>query len=225
MSLLEGIPRPILQMSAISVRDFWGDESFRWGPRSLDGSVNVVGTPLGAIGSPFPADIEIREADLFIEVVAHELTHVIDAVAVTGNADWAATRAALIARAGEEPMNYLRSMIPRGFFVDAPQEFMASIANQWFTDSEHVVRLGRARFDAGVQEPIQQALFFADVMAVGGDESAFFRHSTGQRATSHAVPVGRNDDGFIVRLELTDSIYDFERDDDGMVTSITVTAR
>ena len=38
---------------------------------------------------------------------------------------------------------------PDGFFADNPQEFFASIANQWFCDSAKTVELGAVRFAAG----------------------------------------------------------------------------
>ena len=68
-------------------------------------------------------------------------------------------------------LNYLRGMFEDGFFQQYPQEFFASISNQWFTDSRKTIIPGLARFDHGYTDPINQALFFADVYSCGMNQT------------------------------------------------------
>ncbi|MCS1409560.1 MAG: hypothetical protein M2R45_02744 [Verrucomicrobia subdivision 3 bacterium] len=78
-----------------------------------------------------------------------------------------ARKTALNQAAGNEPMNYLRSM----FQV----EFFASIANEWFAGSFNTFSLGFTRFDRGYYELLNQSVFFADLYSWDGNETYFYQ--------------------------------------------------
>lgn len=132
---------------------------------------------------PFPDDAPDAglTVDLFYGATGHELGHQIsqfvghrwhgepgpaadspDYPVDRGYSDW---QWRLIQEAGCESTNYLRSMFPPCFFRDAPQEFLASISNQWFTCSECVLRLALARWDRGIPHPLNQAVMMLAAMS------------------------------------------------------------
>jgi len=119
-------------------------------------------------------------------------------------------------------MNYLRSMFEDGFFTQYPQEFFASIANQWFSDSRHALDLGVVRFHNGYREPMNQALFFTEVYSQGGNTTRFYTLDTEGRITVTIVPVTRDTYGHINGLTADGATYAFELDSAGNVTSILV---
>ncbi len=45
-------------------------------------------------------------------------------------------------------MNYLRSMLPDGFFETNPQEFIASISNQYIANTDLTLTVALKRFDS-----------------------------------------------------------------------------
>jgi hypothetical protein len=128
----------------------------------------------------------------------------------------------LIQDAGEEPLNYLRSMFEPGFFARNPQEFFASLSNQWFTDSEKTILLGLRRFDSGRRHPINQALFFADVYSRGTENTVFFQTDTKANIRHRMVPLHRDGKGRIQRILLGGGWHRFELDENGRVVSYRV---
>ena len=114
--------------------------------------------------NPFPVDAPQQiSTSSFYAVAAHELGHNVDAWAYRAR-DGAAWKDRLVADAGCEPMQYLRSMLPSCYFRDAPQELVASIFNQWMACSECVFALALSRWDAGYDEPINQAIYLLWLM-------------------------------------------------------------
>ena len=213
---LAAMPSAYANRTMLMVMEHWRGN--RVVPHSLDGGVNIFGVGVGAQpGQPFPADFGGPMSDTFTEVLAHEWIHIVAAIDVEGDATWAARVPFLIDRAGRDRENYLRSMIPDGYFVENPQEFLASIGNQWFTDSEHTLRLGRARYLAGRPEPLHQALFFADIMAQGGDETRFYRHDLSGVIEMDPIDLERDTLGFIAAIAVGDSVHHFRRDAEGLV--------
>lgn len=183
--------------------------------------VNVFNTAVGASSeNPFPSDSTARPCDLFSSVAAHEVMHAIDATWITPNAAFDARRDALLADAGNDSMNYLRSMFTAGFFATNPQEFMASIANQWVSEGYLVMRLGRTRFAAGRRQPIEQALFMADVFA-NGATTTFFRGSATAGPVARTVQLTRDGAGRIIALRDGTTTFQFAYGADGHVSSVT----
>jgi hypothetical protein len=141
---------------------------------------------------------------------------------VAGNPVLSARKTELLRRAGLDDLNYLRSMVGGLFFQQNPQEFVASTANQRFTDSIRTLDLGVTRFRAGRSEPLNQVLFFAEVYSRGGDRSRMFRTDTAGRLDSFDIPLGRDDKGYINRLLIDHVTYAFVRDDAGNVVAVDV---
>ena len=169
------VPSELHNLRAISVADFLGNPRISIPLDGQNRGVNIFGTRIGGYAeNSFPGDVPPGIVDGFAIVVAHEVNHSVDAVGISRNAALSQRRAALIAAAGRDPLNYLRSMIAEGFFADNPQEFFASIANQWFTDSAKTFQLGLERFYGGRHDPINQAVFFADVYSLGGNSTWFY---------------------------------------------------
>jgi hypothetical protein len=115
-------------------------------------------------------------------------------------------------------------MFPDCTFVSAPQEFFASISNQWFADSEKTVELGLVRFDAGYLDPINQALFFAEVYSLGGDSTFSYHITPAGNISRQTVPLSRDEHGHINELVMGGLRYSFERDEAGNVVAYGVTA-
>jgi hypothetical protein len=218
---LDLIPSGLHNLRFISVTELLGTPSIEI-PLAGDNSVgwvNIFGVRISdAIENSFPDDVSAGLIPTFCACAAHEVNHIVDAFAVGGNPGLCVRKTALIQSAGRDHLNYLRSMLADGFFADAPQEFFASIANEWFTDSEKTLKLGLVRFDQGRLEPINQAIFFAEVYSRGGDATYFYITSPQGVVTRQAVPVDRDQMGRITALSVGSERYVFTLDHDGNVT-------
>lgn len=220
VTLLERIPETLHNLRSISVVDYLGRPRIPIPLTGQPGGVNIFGYRVGQFReNSFPPDVPPAYVDVFAVVAAHEANHVVDAYTIDSEPRFSERRARLIADAGRDRMNYLRSMLPDGFFVDNPQEFFASIANQWFTDAQHTVRLGLARFDGGWCDPINQALFIAEVYSTGSSDAWFYQTDTEARVLAELVPIHRNGAGYIDGLLLDDGWVSFQIDSDGRVVA------
>jgi hypothetical protein len=169
------------------------------------------------LDNQFPADFEPAAVPGFCAVLQHELNHTVDAFVVSGTPPRSLRRDQLIARAGSDTQQYLRSMLEPGYFVTHPQEFFASIANAYFSDSFHLLTLALKRFESGYREPLNQFLFFADVYSRGRDAVPFFVQDAECEFALHLIPIGRDARGRIERMELPDSKLRFALDEEGYV--------
>jgi hypothetical protein len=199
------IPPDLHQTRHISVHDLLGN----WVDGRVDvplaGSpgVNVFAFAVGPhAGNEFPSDVDATPSQTFCGVLQHEINHMVDAHAVSGVPSRLRRRDQLIAQAGSDPMQYLRSMFEPGFFVASPQEFFASISNEYFTDSFQTLLLAVKRFETGWREPLNQFLFFAEVYSRGRDSTTFVVQNADCEYGLHAVPLGRDKRGRIDRFEL-----------------------
>jgi len=127
----------------------------------------------GRYEDPFPTDApEHAAASVFYSVIAHELGHMVSLWARVHRGGWEFD---LVAEAGCEPRHYLRSMFRPCFFRDAPQEFTASLINQWLTCSTCTIRLALSRWDRGIRQPMDQVVYllwlFGGTPAEGPDRS------------------------------------------------------
>ena len=224
---LGSIPPELHNMASITVDEFLGNttthQSQGLHPTRPYGGVNIFGLDVGFIsGNEFPPDAPPGLTDIFSIVLAHEVNHVVDAFAVAGSPVLANRRQSLLSAAGHDAHNYLRSMFDNDFFQVFPQEFIASIANEWFADSSKTVELGLARFDAGRPQPLNQALFFAEIYSLGGDVTWFFEIDTSGNVTRRSVPLQRDGEGRINGLSVNNLRYFFELDSDGNVIGYSI---
>jgi len=218
------IPPELHDLRAVTARDFLGEPGLAVPLEGGGHTVNIFGLPIGAAPeNSFPPDVPPGETDVFSIVAVHEANHVVDAFGVERNDALRTRRDRLIAEAGTDAGNYLRSMFPDGFFTDAPQEFFASISNQWFTDSAKTIRLGLECFDDGRPDPINQALFFADVYSRGGDTTLLYTLDPQGNLARTEAPLERSPGGLIRAITVGFHCYDFELDPEGRVTAYTRT--
>jgi hypothetical protein len=223
------VPRDLHNLRAISVNDFLGSTTPDLSLVGRPGQVNVFGFPVGTVTeNPFPTDVGARTSEVFSIVVAHELNHVVDAYAINNNYNLKARKEALIAAAGPNALHYLRGgagleYLSNGFFTSNPQEFFASIANQWFTDSEQVMELGRVRFTNGIPHPMNQALFFADVYARGQNQTLFYKQSAAGTFGVQTQILARTSTGSIKVLSSAATTWFFGYDAVGGVTNVVKT--
>jgi hypothetical protein len=220
---LKQIPAKLHDLHTISVVDYLGSllpstpTIDLWGK---DDGINIFGIRVGASNeNGFPNDVAPKYSDVFTLVLAHEVNHVVDAFYVNNDPALKTPKDALISRAGTNHLNYLRSMFQDGFFTNAPQEFFASIANQWFADSEHTLKLALVKFDKGTSEPLNQFLFYADVYALKGNFTQFYTLDTLGSIEKHSVPVLRDKAGRIYEMVYGSTLYKFTLDQNGYVLS------
>jgi len=203
-NLLDVIPPDLHETTHISQHDSLGNVVNGRAEVQLEGSpgVNIFALEIGRHrGDQFPEDAEPGVVSAFCSVLQHELNHRVDSVTIQTNPDLLARRGALIEQAeGRDPRAYLRSMIEPGYFARHPQEFFASIANQYLSDTPKTLLLALERVEAGWPQPLNQLLFFADVYSQGGTTTLFFEQDEECRYTVYAVPVGRDEQGRIDRL-------------------------
>lgn len=175
-SLFSAVPLELYQLPAISVMDMvWSTAPTGLPANFGPATINIFGQEIGkGSNNPFPSEVPAAASDIFMSTVAHELNHVVDSFYIAAQPEIKTRRDALIQQAGSSHTNYLRSTLPDGFFVASPQEFFASISNQYFTDTERTFQLGVERLKTGNSHPIEQFLFFADVYARGGEGTIGF---------------------------------------------------
>ncbi|UCG88379.1 MAG: hypothetical protein JSW71_07505, partial [Gemmatimonadota bacterium] len=221
------VPTALHNTVTITINDYLGNcapfQAQIYFPRRPYGGVNVAGLDIGWFSeNSFPEDVPPGRVDLYCIIVAHEINHVVDAYSIEPDPVLGARKTALIAAAGCPHMNYLRSMFPDCTFVNAPQEFFASVSNQWFTNSERTVELGLVRFDAGYLDPINQALFFAEVYSLGGDSTFSYRTTPAGDISRETIPLGRDENGHTNELVIDGLRYSFTLDEAGNVVAYDV---
>jgi PKD repeat protein len=222
-NFLNHIPRELHNLGSITVKDFMEvpDKRHLW--FVTKSSVNIFGFRVGEYaGNDFPDDVAPKYSDSFSIVLAHEVNHVADAYFVSKNDNYQKRKETLLTRAGNESMNYLRSMFGNDFFTTFPQEFFASISNQWFSDSFHTLELGLTRFSKGYKEPINQFLFFADIYSLGFNQTIFYTLDTKGNITKKQIPLTRDSNNYINSLDYNGIKYVFNLDYEGNVLSINV---
>ncbi len=212
------IPGGLWELDFVSAIDFWGASYTVW----AEWAINVFAVQADQYQeNSFPHEMSPVCMDGLMAVLAHEANHIVDAIGVGQNPVLTQRRNDLISRAGNDSLQYLRSMFDPGFFTVAPQEFFASIANEWFDNSEHTLRLGIDRFNRGYLEPVNQALFYSEVYSQGDASTYFYRTSPTGLVESIAIPVMRDINGRINQLTVSGTRYSFSLDAQGFVTSCT----
>jgi len=218
---LSKVPASLHNLRYISVNSLLGNEGDRYQWFANSAGVNIFDTPVGGvIENEFPGDVDPRCADAFSIVLAHEVNHMVDAFFSNNDPTLANRKGDLIEAAGDFHMNYLRSMFDDEYFTTYPQEFFASIANQWFADSAHTLELGLVRWENGYLEPINQFLFFAEVYSQGEDEVPFYTLDEQGTLTRTMVTTQRDGNGHIHGLMVDEEWYRFALDSDGNVVTV-----
>ncbi len=224
------VPGQLHDLRAICVLDLLGKPGVPWPglPAETDvwdlyyglgDVVNVSREKItgGPLQNQFPEEAPAVEVPIFTSFLSHEVSHVINSYTVDRLPRLALRRKQLLEAAGNEPRNYLRSMVAAGVFVKNPQEFFASMANEWFADSTRTLESGLDKFDRGWCEPLNQALFFADVLSGSGSQTYFFQTTRAGRLTRTEVELVRDASGQILRMKTPSTSYTFTLDERGNV--------
>ncbi len=221
---ISNIPREMYNFGTISV-DHFIDSSFNGGGYYTGTRINIFPDKIGV--SPenqFPPDISSGISEIFCSGFAHEFNHDVNEYYIKSYPVMEARKNALIEAAGANQMNYLRSMVQEGYFYTNREEFVSSIANQWFCNSSHVLDLGISRFNKGYKEPINQFIFFADVYSNGGGNTLFYNIDRNGNIIKTSVPVFRDNNGHINKILVNNILYTFTLDSAGNVNGIISTA-
>ena len=218
------IPRVMLPLASLSCRDFYGTATVYPNASRVRPGVNIFGSRVGSVTeNPFPIEVSPELSDSFNGALAHEHTHIIDGYYVELNASLKARRDALIGRAGAVSKQYLRSVVTdsdNNFFINAPQEFVASMSNVWMTSTRKTFDLAKIRFQAGFTEPANQVLFMSELFSLGQlTTKGYATNAAGVFTTSNLV-VARGIDGRINRVTFPDRTFIFTLDAQGNVTGI-----
>ena len=223
--ILSSIPSEINKLGGISFSDFLGS-TFRTNIGEGLPSVNTFNYKIGSFPeNQFPSDVSPGITAVFCAAMAHEINHIVDAYFVNNTAKFKSRKEQLISQADVIGGNYLRSSVSNSvndFFVKNPQEFFASIANQWFTNSAKVLELGLIRFDNDFKEPINQFLFYADIYSLGSDSTIFYKNDLNGNFSSFKVPILRDGNGNIMGIKSNNSTYDFQLDNFGNVLDYSI---
>jgi hypothetical protein len=218
---LGNVPATLHNLRYISVNSLLGNDGTRYRGFVNSAGVNIFDVAIGGmVENGFPSDVTPKYADVFSLVLAHEVNHVVDVYSINADAALAERKNDLIQAAGDVHMNYLRSMFEDGFFTTSPQEFFASIANQWFADSAHTLQLGLVRWENGYREPINQFLFFAEIYAQRGTDVPFYTIDERGMLTRVMVPVQRDRNGHIHALVVDGQAHRFALDENGNVIAV-----
>jgi hypothetical protein len=87
------------------------------------------------------------------------------------------------------------------FFLEAPQEAFATLANQYVTDSELMLTFAKARWDAGCRSTVHQFLLIADYLSGGGDAAPLYVLARGGELTLSSASLKRDGKGRIASIQ------------------------
>lgn len=111
-------------------------------------------------------------------------------------------------------------MFKDGYFVDYPQEFFASISNQYLSNTGNTFKLAMAGFASDVREPMDQFIYFAETYSLGDDFAAFYKTDTLGNVERYEVPITRNQEGGISGIRIDGIYYEFSFGEDGKVDDV-----
>ncbi len=111
------------------------------------------------------------------------------------------------------------------FFLDAPQEAFATLANQYYADSGLMLEFCKKRWDAGNRTNINQFLLIAEYLSEGKDRGKFFQLTPGGKLSVEPVEFKRDPQSRIQQLKSTNLKAQFSYEANGLVTSFELTPR
>lgn len=111
------------------------------------------------------------------------------------------------------------------FFVEAPQEAFATLANQYVADSQLMLEFAKVRWAAGHRSNVNQFLLIADYLSQRADRVPFYQLLSGGKLRVSTAALQWDARGRIVRMTTAESIAEFEYSDDDMVSEFRLRAR
>jgi len=110
------------------------------------------------------------------------------------------------------------------FFLNAPQEAFATLANQYFADSQLMLEFCKVRWDAGHRSNINQFLLIADYLSEGTNTVRFYVMRPGGDLAVAAVALRRDAEGRITQVRSKKSTARFEYQAGSLVTGFQLEA-
>ncbi len=179
----------------------------------IDASINSFSNTIGTYPeNQFPNEVPPGIADVFCSAAPHEVNHIVDAFYIEGNTQLKARKTQLISQAGNDNMNYLRSTVASGFFTANPQEFIASIANEYFVDSKKALDLALIRFNAGRSEPLNQFLYYVNLYSLNSSHTRFYTSDSNCNFSYRQVGIGRDANSRVNSICYNNVQYNFTLD-------------
>ena len=209
--VLQNVSTDLYNLRVITVNDFLNGEV----PQpSEQARINILGMPVGYLCEDGIPDSVSECVDIFSIVFIHELNH---RVSYKYNYEGGLVgldrrEKILIDQAGTNHLQYLRNMLPDGYFVSYPQEFFASIANAYFQNSKGALDYATEQFNLGNQEPLNQFLFFVEVYSGRVDSVKTYKLDYSGELTVADTGITRDEYGIIASLDFEGLIYRFESD-------------
>jgi len=188
--------------------------------------VCIPATNIGQPENQFPEDFTKKCSDLFSMIFVHELNHQVFKHYIEPNERLIERHRNLIITAGTDRLQYLRGHIPEmekfhgKFFLENPQEFFASISNQYFSSSFITFEFALSRFKKGKREPINQFLFFADIYSIGENRTRYYTLDVNGNLQRYLISLSRNQFGHIESIAVDEMMYRLIVDRDGSVLKI-----
>ena len=137
-------------------------------------------------------------------------------------ADWKTAWAAYFE--GKETFERAYSRGNIHFFLNAPQEAFATLANQYIADSQLMLEFCKVRWDAGHRSNINQFLLIADYLSEGSNQVRFFVLRPGGELRTAPVALVRDSQGRIIRVQSADSLAEFAYQDESLVSDFHLQA-
>jgi hypothetical protein len=104
------------------------------------------------------------------------------------------------------------------FFLNAPQEAFATLANQYFADSQLMLDFCKVRWDAGHRSNINQFLLIADYLSEGTNKVSFYVMRPGGDLKVAPVQLTRDPQGRITQVRSNNSTANFDYQDGSLAT-------
>ena len=104
------------------------------------------------------------------------------------------------------------------FFLNAPQEAFATLANQYFADSQLMLEFCKVRWDAGHRSNINQFLLIADYLSEGTNKVSSYVMRPGGDLKVAPVRLTRDPKGRITQVWSNNSTANFDYQDGSLVT-------
>ena len=109
------------------------------------------------------------------------------------------------------------------FFLDSPQEAFATLANQYFANSQLMLDFCKTRWDAGHRSNINQFLLITDYLSGGNDEVQFYTLRPGGGLRVATAKLTRDEKNRITSVQSPSSIANFNYENQRLVTQFNLT--
>ena len=110
------------------------------------------------------------------------------------------------------------------FFLDSPQEAFATLANQYFADSQLMLDFCKTRWDAGHRSNINQFLLIADYLSGGANEVKFYTLRPGGALRVTTAALERDSQARITSVRSSKATGYFKYENDSLVSDFELVA-